>query len=111
VPSEKYNRLSVYDFAQNKLVQVGNGVDPYEQQFTNFGPRIGFAYDPFGRGKTVIRAGSGFYYDQPVTNIVTALGSNPPFSTSVTNTSNIRISSPFAVPPGAGSAIQAVDPN
>ena len=113
VPSEIHNRLGIYDFAASKLNSVGtNGVErPYKKQFTNFGPRIGFAYDPFGDGKTVVRTGIGLYYDQPVTNIVTGLGSNPPFSQSVNNTSNVSISNPFASPPGTGSAIQAVDPN
>jgi hypothetical protein len=35
VPYEKYARLGVYDFSQNKIFQVGtNGVErPYERQF------------------------------------------------------------------------------
>jgi len=113
VPSEIHNRLGVFDFAQRRLSTVGtNGIDkPYKNQYTNFGPRIGFVYDPFGDGKTVIRTGVGLYYDQPVANIVSGLGNNPPFAQSVNNTSNVSISNPFASPPGTGSALTAVDPN
>ncbi len=40
--------------------------DPYPNDARNFGPRVGFAYNPDGKGKTAIRAGFGVMYSNIV---------------------------------------------
>jgi Carboxypeptidase regulatory-like domain/TonB-dependent Receptor Plug Domain/TonB dependent receptor len=65
VIGEKNNLFSLLDFSGN-LVQVGASGGPsslYPKDFNNFSPRFGLAYDIFGTGKTIVRAGYGFAYD------------------------------------------------
>lgn len=43
----------------------------YDSDTNNFGPHVGFAWDPWGNGRTAIRAGYGVYYDSILGAVVT----------------------------------------
>ena len=58
-----------------------------------FGPRIGFAYDLTGSGKTVVRGGFGVMYERIQGNDMYNAGPNIPFSLQV-NESNVAMSNP-----------------
>jgi carboxypeptidase family protein/TonB-dependent receptor-like protein len=48
------------------IVQVGKGISqPYPTNYNNLSPRLGVAWDVFGTGKTVVRAGGGIIFEQP----------------------------------------------
>jgi hypothetical protein len=65
-----------------------------------FDPNVGLSFDLFGTGKTVVRAGAEFIYDEP--NFFTAqrVTYNPPFATVISQASGgyIPFSTPWAVP-------------
>jgi carboxypeptidase family protein len=58
---------------------VGSSVYQENNSKRLFAPRVGVAWDPFGKGKTSIRAGFGTHYDL-LDVLGTALNSQPPFS-------------------------------
>ncbi len=65
VIGEKKGRFSLLDPTKG-LELVGTPGAPsslYPKDYKNFGPRVGIAYDMFGTGKTILRAGWGLFYD------------------------------------------------
>lgn len=51
-----------------------------QNHWTNFEPRVGFAWQPNPGGKLVIRSGVGLFYENVQGNDVYNIGPNPPFS-------------------------------
>ncbi len=55
----------------------------YDTSWTDFGPRFSLAYDPFGDGRTSVRAGYGVFYDRPNTISTNSPANQGPFGTVV----------------------------
>jgi hypothetical protein len=119
-PSEAHNRLSILTATTNTTTNTTtysmqplgtNGVtQPFQTNNKNIQPRIGFAWDPTGDGKTAVRAGYAILTQQPTTNILSS--SNPPFAiplASSSTTNSITLENPPVNPSTTSPRI--VDPN
>jgi hypothetical protein len=109
-PTERYDRFIVFDPASASLLRVGTHTDEiYRQNNQNLQPRLGFAWDPWGDGKTSVRAAYAILTDQPMTSIVTATTANPPLATPLSFVGSIRFDNAINLASAAGLAPQTVD--
>jgi hypothetical protein len=65
-----------------------------------FDPNFGLSYDLFGNGKTVVRAGAEYIYDEPNFFTGQRANQNPPFATAISQAANgyIPFSNPWSLP-------------
>ena len=108
-PTERYDRFIVFDPSTASLIRVGTDIDEvYHQNNKNIEPRVGFAWDPFGDGKTSVRAAYTLQTDQPMTSIVIGTSTNPPLAVPLTFTGPIRLDNAINLAGPSGLAPQSI---
>ena len=78
VPKELNNLQGNFNpNAPTGVQQVGYGLtSTYNGDHKNFAPRLGFAWDIFGTGRTVLRAGGGIYFEQIALDVFNGIGNS-----------------------------------
>ncbi len=106
-PTEGGNRFVNFDQANDVLTHVSQ---PYKQNY-NYEPRVGFIWDLRGNNETILRGGYGYMADEPVSDAVTGLASNPPNANPLSETGALPVGTLYATAAASGLAPSAINPN
>lgn len=89
--TERHNRLEYFDpnvsntfngvsYTGAEIYVNGDHRSPFTTNLSNFGPRLGFAWQPMSH--LVVRGGAGFYYGPSPQNVASATNNSDGFSSS-----------------------------
>lgn len=83
-PAQIYNLNPPTDLQKMDFGAPRPANEPYEPDWNNLGPRIGFAWNVDGKGKTVVRGGSGVLFSQQLFAMFQNQLTNPLLPSTVT---------------------------
>lgn len=95
----KGQQSTVFPTAPPGLVYAGDsGItrSTYHTDKNDFGPRFGFAWDPFKNGKLSVRAGYALIYDAPITELTLQFLGVPPYGLQSVLTNGTFYRAPFS---------------
>jgi Carboxypeptidase regulatory-like domain len=109
--NEKYGRAANYvtDSSGVLVTDPTKGTSVFTQNNAKklFAPRVALAWDPFGKGKTAVRAGFGIYYTL-IDNLSFLLNSLPPYNGSITFPAGALSNVPLPITGGVAPPLSSI---
>ncbi|HLK69653.1 MAG TPA: carboxypeptidase regulatory-like domain-containing protein [Bryobacteraceae bacterium] len=113
-PTDPFDRESTFELGVQSKILKGSNVptgllvpgDPgvtrgiVDLQKTHFSPRVGLAWDPFGDGKTSVRAGAGIFYGSISGNEWNSTSNYQPFAVREQFNTVQSLTNPYGLLPG-----------